>query len=67
VTVTGVDDDFVDGDIAFSVVVAAATSDDSNYAGLNGMDVSATTKDGKILGLSRWHLCYWYLCLKTLT
>ena len=31
VTVTGVNDDLDDGDIAYSVVTAAATSGDANY------------------------------------
>jgi hypothetical protein len=52
VTVTGADDDVSDGDISFSVIVAAATSDDSNYAGLddndrsNGNDINLITIDG---------------------
>ena len=40
VTVTGVNDDLDDGDIAYSIVTAAATSADVNYNGLNAADVS---------------------------
>jgi hypothetical protein len=50
VTVTGVNDDVVDGDVAFSVVVAAATSDDSNYhLSVDGSDVIVTTTGGKAM------------------
>src|SRR5437867_3852386 len=45
VTVTGVDDFVDDGDIAYTVVTAAATSSDSNYSGLNASDVSVTNTD----------------------
>ena len=33
-TVTGVDDDLDDGDVAYTIVTAAATSADGNYNGL---------------------------------
>jgi hypothetical protein len=46
VTVTGRDDVVVDGDVSFSVVFAAATSDDSNFAGFVSSDVGVTTLDG---------------------
>ena len=39
VTVTGVDDFVDDGDIAYSIVTAPATSGDLNYNGLNAADV----------------------------
>ena len=45
VTVTGVDDGFIDGNVAFSVVTAAATSTDANYNGFNASDVSVTNID----------------------
>ena len=35
VTVTGVDDAVDDGNIAYTIVTAAATSADANYNGLN--------------------------------
>ena len=42
VTVTGVDDAIVDGDITYTVVTAAATSADANYDGINPSDVAVT-------------------------
>lgn len=48
VTVTGANDDTVDGSVAFSVVVDAALSDDTNYYGLNSQDVNVTNKDGMV-------------------
>ncbi|MBI2480128.1 MAG: hypothetical protein HYV60_16310, partial [Planctomycetia bacterium] len=45
VTVTGVDDSLDDGDIAFTIVSAAASSADGNYDGLNGADVTVTNID----------------------
>jgi len=43
--VNGIDDAADDGDIAYSVVVNAATSADINYNGLNANDVSVTNID----------------------
>ena len=48
VTVTGVDDAAKDGDIAYSVVTAAATSSDTSYSGLNASDVAVTTTDDEV-------------------
>ncbi len=48
VTVTGVDDWIVDGDLAYTIVTAAAASGDSNYAGLNPADVSVTNLDNDV-------------------
>jgi pimeloyl-ACP methyl ester carboxylesterase len=45
VTVTGVDDSIVDGDIAYTIVIAPASSIDPNYNGLNAADVSVTNND----------------------
>jgi uncharacterized protein YjiK len=45
VTVTGVDDDLGDGDIAYTIVTAAAASSDPYYNGLNPADVSVTNID----------------------
>src|SRR5262249_38705017 len=45
VTVTGVDDFVVDGDIAYTIVTAPAVSADPNYNGLNPADVSVTNRD----------------------
>jgi len=49
VTVTGVNDLLVDGDIAYTIVTAAATSTDPNYNGMNPSDVSATNTDDESL------------------
>jgi hypothetical protein len=45
VTVTGVDDGIDDNDIAYTVVLAPATSADPAYAGLNAPDVSVVNGD----------------------
>ena len=45
VTVTGVDDSVNDGNIAYTIVLAAATSSDTNYDGINPSDVSVTNTD----------------------
>ena len=45
VTVTGVDDPDLDGDVAYTIVTAAAVSTDPDYNGLNGADVSVTNID----------------------
>ena len=42
VTVSGVDDSFIDGNVAFTVVTAAASSTDANYNGRNASDVSVS-------------------------
>ena len=45
VTVTGVNDDVQDGNQTYSIVLVSATSDDTNYSGLNPSDVSVTNLD----------------------
>jgi hypothetical protein len=40
-----VDDSFIDGNVAFTVVTAAASSTDANYNGRNASDVSLTNTD----------------------
>ncbi|WP_440225776.1 IPTL-CTERM sorting domain-containing protein [Dokdonella sp. MW10] len=45
VTVTGVDDDMVDGDIAYTIVTAPATSSDPAYQGVDADDVAVTNED----------------------
>jgi len=50
VTITGADDALVDGNIAYSVVTAAATSSDGNYSGLNASDVLASNTDNDVPG-----------------
>ncbi len=52
VTVTGVNDDLDDGDVAFSVVTAAATSADGNYNGVNPADVNVTNTDNDAAGIT---------------
>jgi hypothetical protein len=52
VTVTGQNDDIDDGDIAYTIVTAAATSSDSNYSGLNPADVSVTNQDNDTAGIT---------------
>ena len=43
VTVTGVNDDLDDGDVAFTIVTGPAISSDANYSGMNAADVAVTT------------------------
>jgi hypothetical protein len=45
VTVTGVDDDLVDGDVAYTILVGPATSADPDYDGSDPSDVSVTNVD----------------------
>jgi hypothetical protein len=45
VTVTGVDDDAVDGNIAYTIITAPATSTDLAYNGIDPPDVSLTNQD----------------------
>ncbi|MFM9882760.1 MAG: DUF4347 domain-containing protein, partial [Burkholderiales bacterium] len=48
VTVTGVDDALADGYQGYSIVLAAATSSDGNYSGLNPSDAQAANSDNDI-------------------
>lgn len=45
VTVTGVNDDLLDGDISFSIITAPAHSGDAAYNGLDAEDVSVINQD----------------------
>ncbi|MEG4190833.1 Calx-beta domain-containing protein, partial [Microcoleus sp. Pol17_C1] len=45
VTVTGIDELVVDGNVAYNIVTAAATSTDTNYSGVNADDVAVTNTD----------------------
>lgn len=45
VTVTGVNDSIVDGDITYSVATGAASSSDSDYSGMNPSDVLVINTD----------------------
>ncbi len=52
VTVTGVDDAVDDGDIAYTIITAAAVSSDANYNGVNPADVSVTNLDNDTAGIT---------------
>jgi hypothetical protein len=52
VTITGEDDALTDGNVAYTIVTAAATSSDVNYGGLNGADVSVSNTDNDTSGIS---------------
>lgn len=45
VTVKGVDDAVADGNVAYSIITAAAVSTDANYSGRNAADVAVTNSD----------------------
>jgi hypothetical protein len=51
VTVTGVDDVFVDGTVAYTIVTGAATSADLVYSGMAVADVSVSNIDNDIAGV----------------
>jgi hypothetical protein len=52
VTVTGVDDAVVDGNVGYSIVTGAAVSADPGYNGVNPVDVAATTVDNDAAGVT---------------
>ena len=52
VTVTGVDDVLDDGDVAYTIVTAAATSTDPIYNGINAADVAVTNTDNDAAGIT---------------
>src|SRR5438132_1713999 len=52
VTVTGVNDFVADGNIAYTIVTAAATSADANYNGLNPADVAVSNTDDDTAGIT---------------
>ncbi|MEI6697087.1 MAG: Calx-beta domain-containing protein, partial [Bacteroidota bacterium] len=52
ITVTGVNDFVVDGNIVYAIVTAAASSSDLNYNGLNPSDVSVTNTDNDVAGIT---------------
>ena len=52
ITVTGADDYYDDGNIVYSIIIAAATSADGNYSGLNPADVSVTNDDNDAVGIT---------------
>lgn len=52
VTVTGVNDDIIDGDIPYSIVTAQASSADLLYASINPPDVSIINYDNDVAGIT---------------
>ncbi|HQL79491.1 MAG TPA: DNRLRE domain-containing protein [Verrucomicrobiota bacterium] len=52
VTITGVDDAVIDGDIAYTIVTGAATSTDPAYNGLDALDVGVVNLDNDAPGLA---------------
>lgn len=52
VTVTGVDDFIADGNITYTIITGAATSNDGNYDNLNPVDVSVENNDDDIPGIT---------------
>ncbi|MBM3966251.1 MAG: hypothetical protein FJ308_14485 [Planctomycetes bacterium] len=48
ITVTGVDDTILDGNIAYTVAIAASTSTDTLYNGINPADFSVTNLDNDV-------------------
>ncbi|MEG4170392.1 MULTISPECIES: DUF4347 domain-containing protein [unclassified Microcoleus] len=52
VTVTGVDDSIVDGNIDYKIVTAASVSTDPNYSNKDVADVSLSNKDDDTAGIS---------------
>src|SRR2546426_288917 len=52
VTVTGVNDFVADGNVAYTIVTAPATSTDGGYNGMNASDVGVTNTDDDTAGFS---------------
>lgn len=48
ITVTGLPDDILDGDVAYTIITNPATSSDPNFDGLNAPDVSVINLDDAI-------------------
>ncbi|TMQ57739.1 MAG: hypothetical protein E6K76_09735, partial [Candidatus Eisenbacteria bacterium] len=51
-TVTGVNDFVADGDVAYTIVTAPATSTDAGYNGMNAADVGVTNTDNDTAGIT---------------
>ncbi|MDZ4263940.1 MAG: Calx-beta domain-containing protein, partial [Pseudomonadota bacterium] len=49
VTVVGIDDDVIDGDVLYHIVTGAAVSNDVNYSGMAVADVAVTNSDNDVL------------------
>lgn len=52
VTVTGIDDPIVDGDIFYSIITGAAVSADPDYNGLNPPDITILNRDNDGAGIN---------------
>jgi len=52
VTVTGVNDNIDDDNVAYTIVTAQATSTDSKYSAINPSDVSVTNTDDDVAGVT---------------
>ncbi|OGR09514.1 MAG: hypothetical protein A2341_01765 [Deltaproteobacteria bacterium RIFOXYB12_FULL_58_9] len=52
VTVTGVNDFTVDGNVVYSIILGAAVSTDGNYSGENPADISVTNNDNDVAGFT---------------
>ena len=52
VTVTGVDDALLDGDIAYAIITDAAISNDIKYSGINPSDVAVLNRDNEVAKLN---------------
>jgi len=52
VTVTGVNDYVDDGNIAYGIITAAASSSDSNYSFMNANDVAVVNQDNDTAGIT---------------
>lgn len=52
VTVTGVDDALIDGNVAYSIVLGVATSADLSYNGLDPTDVDVSNTDNDVAGVT---------------
>ena len=52
VTVTGGDDLVADGNVAYSIVTAAAVSTDSAYSGMDAADVALVNNDNDVAGIT---------------
>lgn len=52
VTITGVNDSVVDGNITYSIVTGTVSSSDANYNGLNPPDVTVVNNDNDVAGFT---------------
>ena len=52
VTVTGVNDRLDDGNVAYTIVTAPATSTDATYNGVDASDVAVTNTDDDAVGIT---------------